>query len=134
MSYSIWLLRFEAGGSAPMDFDAFDAATAQHVHRRDPQNNFLLLRMPDGSEADVYASREADGTLASVMLTHFSRGAVLDLVAEVAKALGAVVLLPEGVALVADSAQRGHLVPDLRPGAVVVEPTGAAIQAVIDRL
>jgi hypothetical protein len=133
MSYSIWLLRFEDGSAATMDFAAFEAATAPYVHRRGPQHNFLMLRMPDGGEADVYATREPDGTLESVMLTHFSRGAILDIVAEAAKALGAAVVLQEGVALVADATQHDHLVPDPRPDASLVELEGAAIQAVIDR-
>lgn len=134
MCYSIWLLRFEDGSPAPMDFDVFEAATAPHVHRREPQHNFLMLRMPDGGEADVYATCEPDGTLASVMLTHFSHGAVLDHVAEMARVLGAAVVLQEGVALVADAEQRDHLVPDLRPDAMLVALEGATIQAVIDSL
>lgn len=129
MSYSIWLLRFEDGSPAPMDFDVFEAATAPHVHRREPQHNFLMLRMPDGGEADVYATREPDGTLASVM-----HGAVLDHVPEMARVLGAAVVLQEGVALVADAEQRDHLVPDLRPDAMLVALEGATIQAVIDSL
>ena len=92
MSYSIWLQRFEDGSAAPMDFDAFEAVTAAHVHRREPQHGFLMLRMPDGGEADIYATREPDGTLAAVMLTHFSPGAVLDRAAELARVLGAVVV------------------------------------------
>ena len=51
------------------------------------------------SKADVYATREPDGTLASVMLTHFGRGAVLNHVAEMARVLGAAAVLQEGVAL-----------------------------------
>jgi len=134
MSYSIWLLRFENSSPAPMDFDVFEAATAPHVHRREPQHNFLMLCMPDGGEGDVYAIREPDGTLASVMLTHFSRGAVLDLVAEMAGVLGAAGVLQEGVALVADAEQRDHLVPGLRPDALLVTLEGATIQEVIDSL
>lgn len=136
MSYSIYLLRFDHGNPVSMDRAVFEALTAPYAQTRKPEYEFLTLRMPDGGDATVYCGLEPDGTLAgtlaSVMLTHFSPGAVLDLVADLALALRAAVVLQEGVAIVADPDQRDHLVPDLQPSAVVVELTGAAIQAVIN--
>lgn len=116
-----------------MDSGIFHTLTTPHVMKREPEHGFLLLRMPDGGEADVYARCEPDGTLAGVTLSHFSRGAGLDLIADLAKALKAAVVLQEGVALVADTEQRGHLVPELRHEAVVVELNGEAIQNAIDQ-
>lgn len=114
-----------------MDHTAFQRAAAPHVTKQDPEHDFLELLMADGGGAEVYAPLEPDGTLASVMLTHFSRGAVLDLVAHLAKSLRAAVVTQDGVAIVANAEQRDELVLDLRQNAVVVELNGATIQGVI---
>ena len=132
MSYNIWLLRFDHGNPTPMDHAAFQRLTDPYVVKREPEHDFLELLMPDGGGADVHAVVEPDGTLASVMLTHFSPGAVLDLVAKPAKALRAAVILQDGVAIVADVEQRDSLVLDLRQDAVIVELDGLAIQGVVD--
>jgi hypothetical protein len=135
MSYSIYLLRFEYGNPVSMDGAVFEALTAPYVDTLQPEYEFRSLRMPDGGDASVYGGADPDGAVASVVLTHFSPGAVLDLVAELAQALQAAVVLQEGVAIVVDVDQRDHLVLDLQPHAVVVEQlTGAAIQAVIESL
>ncbi|GAA2021302.1 hypothetical protein GCM10009839_17800 [Catenulispora yoronensis] len=134
MSYSIWLRRFDRGNTVPMDQATFQTVTSPHVARQEPEHNFLLLRMPDGGEADVYANTDPDGSLGSVMLTHFCRGLVLGVVAELANALEAAVLLQEGIALVSSADQRANLVPELQQDAVIIELSGEAIQAVIDQL
>lgn len=133
MSYSIFLLRFDCGHPVPLDNAVFQELTAPYVVRRDPAHEFLSLRMPDGGTAEVYGGAASDGTLASVMLTHFDTGDVLELVAELAASLHAAVVLQDGVAVVADAGQREHLVADLRPDAVIVDLSGAAIQAAIER-
>lgn len=134
VSHSIWLLRFDHGKPAPLDIEAFRAVTRPYVATRESDHGFLGLRMPDRGEAEVYAALEPDGTLGSVLLTHFSAGAFLGLVADLAIVLGAAIVLQDGVALIANTEQHNHLVSELRHAAVIIELDGAAIQNVIDRL
>ncbi|MEV6028873.1 hypothetical protein [Streptomyces sp. NPDC052036] len=61
----------------------------------DPEHGIIQLRMEDGGEADVYYSR-AESKLTSVSFTHFATGALLDLVAQLATSLQAVVIPQEG--------------------------------------
>lgn len=133
MSYSLFLMRFEGGAAAGMDAASFRHVVAPCAVKHEPEHGFIALRAKDGGEADLYAA-EAEGELESVMLTHFSRGAILDVVARIAVSIGAVVVLQEGLALVADAEQLGNLPADLRATAQIVEFTGAQIEAAIARM
>ncbi|MFI5630312.1 hypothetical protein ACIA8E_13180 [Streptomyces sp. NPDC051664] len=68
----------------------------------------------------------------SVMVTHFSRGPVLDVITRLRRRLGATVVLQEGVALTLGGGRLGDLPEDLRMAAEVIDFSGAAIQAAID--
>ena len=68
------------------------------------------------------------------MVSHFSPGPVLDLVARLARRLDAAIVLQEGVALVSENSRLDDLPEDLRLGAEVVGLSGEAIQAAISRI
>jgi hypothetical protein len=68
----------------------------------------------------------------SIAVNRFARGEILDIVAELVERLDAVILLPEGVAILGSAANRLHLPMELQADAVVVDLSGAAIQAVIE--
>lgn len=133
MSYSLYLIRFETGAAVGMDAELFQHLIGPYVVKREPEHSFLQLRVADGGEADVYASTGTELELTSIMVTHFPRGRVLDLIARLADQLGAAVVLEEGVALVSERGRRAHLPLDLQPGAEVIGFTGAAIEAAIGR-
>ncbi|MFC7262690.1 hypothetical protein [Streptomyces lutosisoli] len=97
----------------------------------DPEHGVVQLRMGDGGEADVYFSG-SESKLTGVSFTHFATGAFLDLVAQLAGSLGAVVILQEGITLLATPEDRAHLPEQLQHMARVGTLTGAAIQAAID--
>jgi hypothetical protein len=130
MSYGLFLMRFQGGEAAGMDAALFRRVIAPWVVKYEPEHAFIGLRAKDGGEADLYVV-EVDGELGSVMATHFSGGAVLDVVAQLAISLGAVVVLGEGLALAASAEHVRHLPAELGATAQVVEFTGAQIEAAI---
>ena len=133
MSYSLFLIRFEHGEAAAMDRELFEEVIGPHVVKREPEHGFVLVRAEDSGEADVYATSETESRLMSVMVSHFSPGLVLDVVAGLAHRLGAAVVLQDGVVLVPSSGRLEDLPEELRPDAQVVDLSGVAIQAAIDR-
>ena len=86
MSYNLYLLRFADGAAVALDAGAFATVTEPMVVERDAAHCFVRLRACDGGEADLYAPCEPDGSLASLMVTHFAEGAVLDSIAAPAHA------------------------------------------------
>jgi hypothetical protein len=78
------------------------------------------------SELLVYASP------GSIMVNRFAWGGILDVVAKLVERLEAVILLPEGVAILGTAEDRLHLPVELQADAVVVDLSGAAIQGVIE--
>lgn len=73
----------------------------------------------DGGQAEIYATVDR-GTLDSLMITNFSAGAVLDLLAEFVRQADAVVLPAGGPTRLAAETQRRHLPGELQGEAVVV--------------
>ncbi|MBY8882021.1 hypothetical protein [Actinacidiphila acidipaludis] len=128
MSYSIYLQRFSHGDAAPMDDGLGHAVLAPYVVSRKPEDGFVRIRANDGGEATVYASQ------GSIMVDRFAWGAVLDIVAELVRDLRAVILLPEGVAILSTADDRSHLPAELQADAVVIDLSGTAIQSVIENL
>lgn len=126
MSYSIYVQRFAHGDAAPMDDERGQVLLAPHVVAREPEYGFVRIRASDGGEADVYASP------GSIMVSRFAWGGILDIVADLVERLGAVILLPEGVAILGTAQDRSHLPVELQTDAVVVDLSGAAIQGVIE--
>ncbi|MFI1093847.1 hypothetical protein [Streptomyces sp. NPDC020917] len=126
MSYGIYVQRFAHGDAAAMDDALGRKLLAPHVVSSMPEYGFTRIRAGDGGEADVYAGP------GSVAVSRFSWGGILDIVADLAEQLDAVVLLPEGVAILGTEEQRRHLPVELQADAVVVDLSGAALQAVIE--
>ena len=68
------------------------------------------------------------------MVTRFDRGQVRDMIARSAGRPCSAVVLQEGVALLPEDGRSGDLPEDLRMQARVIEFSGSAIQAAIERL
>ena len=118
MSYSLYLCRFVGGEPAPMDETAI----------RDVLAALEELEAEDGGTVDV------DGDAHGLTFHHPSPGRVLDLVldlvAELARRTGAVVV-PEGrPAILTTEADRRHLPDNLRAEAIVVPPPALTGQAI----
>ncbi len=109
-----------------MDDELGRELLAPHVVTSHPEYGFARIRAGDGGQADVYASP------GSIVVSRFTWGGILDIVAELVERLDAVVLLPEGVAVLGVEEHRSHLPMELQEDAVVVHFGGAAIQAVIE--
>ncbi|MGH3245351.1 MAG: hypothetical protein ACRDOI_03945 [Trebonia sp.] len=118
MSYEMFVQAFEHGGPARLPSSAFDVLRP-HVDQEAPHHHFWHLRTPDGGEADIYAD-VTPGTFDSLMISHFTVGGPLDVLAEFATRAGAVILTPDGPALLTAEAQREHLPDIYRHDAVIV--------------
>ncbi|MFG1866703.1 hypothetical protein [Micromonospora arborensis] len=129
MSYDMVVQRFEQGDAAPMAGDAFLATFEPRVDRREPQHTYWHISADDGGTADIYAAL-ADNALGSLMISHFSAGAVLDLLVRYIVLADAVVLPPGCPTLLAHEGQRHHLPEQLRADAVVVQ-AGADVERVL---
>ena len=131
MSYSLYLCRFAGGEPAPMDEtairDVLDPVTLGGT-RAAGAPEFRQLEAEDGGTADVH------GGALGITFHRFSPGRVLDLVAELARRTGAVVIPGDGPAIVTDEAHRRHLPEAFRKEAIVIPPpalTGQAISLAI---
>ncbi|MEU1348530.1 hypothetical protein ACFYPA_04085 [Streptomyces sp. NPDC005775] len=133
MSYSLWLMRFVDGRAVPLDAERLQQVIAPYT-AAGLTDGFALLTAEDGGEADVYADASGPDGLTGVMVTHFAKGAVLDVLARLAGELGAFVLPQDGRVLLAHEDERQHLPPEVRQDATVAPLTGEAIQAEIDRI
>ena len=109
---------FEDGDAAPMPSAAFDVFRP-HVDRTRPEHHFWHVRTPDGGEAEIYAD-VTPGTFDSLMITRFSAGDPLDLLAEFTIRASAVILAPGGPAMLTAEARRQHLPGDFQLHAIVV--------------
>jgi hypothetical protein len=118
MSFDMLVLRFQGGDSVPMPSAAF-GVLRPHIDKNEPGYHFWHLRAIDGGEADIYAAVEPE-TIDSLMISHFSAGAVLDLLAEFARQAGAVIVPPGCPVLLTARTRRQDLPAELQPTAVVV--------------
>jgi hypothetical protein len=118
MSYDMFVQGFDGGNAAPMPSSAFDVFRP-HVDRTQPECHFWHLHTPDDGEADIYAN-VTPGTFDSLMISRFSDGDPLDLLAEFTIRAAAVILAPGGPAMLTAEAQRQHLPGDFQQDAVVV--------------
>ncbi|MFF8379864.1 hypothetical protein ACF07V_27465 [Streptomyces sp. NPDC015661] len=133
MSAETFLLRFVDGEPADLDVERFRREVEPYVVAGAPELGEVLLRAADGGTAELFVrGGGADGPT-SLTAMHLSRGAVLDVLARLADALGAVVLPVGGAALLFHEDQRNHLPELLREAALVVPPTGAAVSEAIAR-
>ncbi|WP_416960147.1 CbrC family protein [Streptomyces sp. Agncl-13] len=131
MSYSLYLCRFAGGEPTPMDEtairDVLDPVTLGGTAAAGSPE-FRELEAGDGGTADVH------GDARGLTFHRFSPGRVLDLVAELARRTGAVVIPGDGPAIMTDEAHRRHLPEGFRAEAIVVPPpalTGQAISLAI---
>jgi hypothetical protein len=118
MSYELFVQGFDAGDAAPMPSSAFDVFRP-HVDRTDLEHHFWHVRTPDGGEADIYAD-VTPGTFDNFMISRFSAGEPLDLLAEFTIRASAVILVPGGPAMLTAEVQRQHLPGDFQRDATVV--------------
>ena len=114
------------GDAAPIPSSAFDVFTP-YVDRTQPEHHFWHVRTPDDGEADIYAN-VTPGTFGSLMITRFSPGGPLDLLAEFTIRAGAVILAPGGPAMLTAEAQRQHLPAEFQHDAVVVRSGDEILQ------
>jgi hypothetical protein len=118
MSYDMFVQGFDGGGAAPMPSSAFDVFKP-HLDWTRPEHHFWHVRTPDDGEADIYAD-VTPGTFDSLMISRFSDGDPLDLLADFTIRASAVILAPDGPAMLTAEAQRGHLPGDFQLDAIVV--------------
>lgn len=116
VSYSIFVQRFVHGEEEAVDTTVFRNMIAPYVVG-DAAYGCYNVRAGDGSSAEIHVSDEPGMT--GFIVTRFTSGAVMDLVTEIARALGACILLQEGVAVVADPMGREQLPPEFRESAVI---------------
>ncbi|MFH9953349.1 hypothetical protein ACH4OX_03905 [Streptomyces roseolus] len=132
MSYSIFLLRFVDGEVVALDAERFRRETEPYVVAGGPEEGFSQLRAEDGGEADLYHKSPGESGMLCVTATHFARGAMLGVLARLAAALGASIVPQDGTAMIFDEDERRHLPAELRGDAVLLAPTGDALQAAFD--
>jgi len=118
MGLNMFVQGFDAGDAAPMPSSAFDVFRP-HAEQIRAEHHFWRVRTPDGDEADIYAD-VTPGTFGSLMMSHFSVGGPLDLLAEFAIRANAVILVPGGPAMLTAGAQRQHLPDDFQHDAIVI--------------
>jgi hypothetical protein len=131
MSYDMFVQGFDGGDAAPIPSSAFDVFRP-HIDRAEAEHDFWHVRAPDGGEADIYGD-VTSGTFGGFMISHFSPGDVLDLLAEFTIRAGAVILPQDGPAMMTAETQRQHLPDGFGDDAIVVR-SGEDIQHVIDTI
>lgn len=90
-----------------------------HIDQAQPEHHFWHLRTPDGGEADIYAD-VTPGIFGSLMISRFSAGSPLDLLAEFTIRASAVILATGGPAMLTAETQRQHLPGDFQSDAIIV--------------
>lgn len=118
MSFDTFVQRFRDGAAVPISSAAF-GVLRPYIDKVEPEHHFWHVRAIDGGEADVYAA-VAPETFESLMISRFSAGVVLDLLAEFARQAGAVILPPGCPVLLTAETQRQDLPAELQHEAVVV--------------
>jgi hypothetical protein len=137
MGYDMFVQGFDDGDAAPMPSTAFDVFRP-YVDRTQPEHHFWHLRTPDDGQADIYAN-VTPGTFDSLMISRFSDGGPLDLLAEFTIRAGAVILAPGGPAMLTAQASAGtfpETPPRLRAcfaSRQVSRPVGPCGDNVVDR-
>ncbi|MEV4426458.1 hypothetical protein ACN9M0_14065 [Streptomyces sp. R-07] len=133
MSAETFLFRFVDGEFAGLDVERFARVVEPYVVAGAPDLGEVLLRAEDGGTAEIDVRGGGADDPAYLTAMHISRGAVLDVLARLADALGAVILPVGCPALLFHEDRRRHLPPALREAALVIPPTGAAVSEAIAR-
>lgn len=101
-----------------MPSSAFDVF-GPYIDLTQPEYHFWHVRTPDDGEAAIYAD-VTRSTFDSLMISRFSPGDPLDLLAEFTIRAGAVILAPGGPAMLTGEAQRQHLPGKFQRDAIVI--------------
>ncbi|MFF0479308.1 hypothetical protein [Streptomyces sp. NPDC004284] len=117
MSAETFFFRFVDGESVALDVEAFRRAVEPYVVAGSVDAGEVLLRAEDGGEAEFHVP--TDGAVTSLTAMHISLGAMPDVVAGIADALGAVIFPVGGPAEIRHEDERRHLPPELRGEAIV---------------
>ncbi|MGR4850785.1 hypothetical protein [Streptomyces sp. LARHCF252] len=88
-----------------------NAVLDPYVTAQDPEHGFLQLTAGDGGQADVCTSNDTN-----VTISRFSLEEIIDVIADLLKRLGAVLVLPGGTVILQRAADREHLSQDLKDG------------------
>ncbi len=81
MSFDLFVQGLHEGDAAPLPQDVFDTVIAPYLVPVN-EDGHLDLRTPDGGSAELYAPSLDEEVFTGFMLSGFSAGQVLDLVAE----------------------------------------------------
>jgi hypothetical protein len=110
MSFDIFLQAFNRGDPAVRDFGVFEGLLAPHL-TRPSEDRLYVVRVPDGGEAEVFASNDDDEPFTGCMLA--LRGLTPGLsesIYRLAKSLDLVIMPAyDGPWLLVSSDQRAHL-------------------------
>lgn len=91
MSHDVFVQGFRQAEAMPLPSAHFHAVFGPYVDRTVPEQEFWHVTTPDGGEADIYV--DVDGAIcSSLLINHYSRGQVLDLIAEFAVRANAVIM------------------------------------------
>ncbi|MFJ8011363.1 hypothetical protein [Streptomyces sp. NPDC096339] len=132
MSYSIFLLRFRDGEVVPLDTGTLRRVTEPCLVAGGQEEGFSQIRAEDEGEADLYHESSGESGMSCVTATHFARGAMLGVLSRLAAALGASIVPQCGRTLIFREDDRPHLPAELREKAMLIAPTGDALQAAFD--
>lgn len=105
VSYDVFMHRFKEGESAPLDMNVLQEILSPYVTAQHPDTGLLQIAAnDDGGEADVYVKGES-----SIMINHFGGDVIMNVISEMLRRLGAVLILPGGTVIVGrdDAAPHG---------------------------
>ncbi|MGW1774763.1 hypothetical protein [Streptomyces sp. NPDC002104] len=127
MSFDIFVMRFDEGGTAPLDMAIAHEVLDPFTVARDPRADVLWVRTAEGDEADVHL-QPPDG----ITFNRFGGGGIMDLLADLLRRLDAVLIVPGGPVVLTRDEARHHL-PEavVNDCPVVVARTGAEIDRAI---
>jgi hypothetical protein len=130
MSLEIYLQAFESGDSAERDGEPVRRLLLAHAVAQDPEHSFV--RVASGSDsADVHGVPDAGEPVDGLMFSRVE-GRAFELIFEVARAAGLVVMPVGCPVCVAAEAQIAHLPEDLAADGVVQIAGGDQLREIIE--
>ncbi|SDW41553.1 hypothetical protein SAMN05421504_101520 [Amycolatopsis xylanica] len=131
VSFDVFVQGFHHGTAALLPSAAFHAVFGPRIDRTEPARNYWHVVAADSSESDIYARVDGE-SFDGLMLSRFTDGDVLDLVAEFARRANAVIMPVGGPILLITPGQHRHLPADLLDaGDVITVANGHDIAAAI---
>jgi hypothetical protein len=128
VSYDVFVHRFKEGESASLDMNVLQEVLSPYVTAQHPETGLLQIAANnDGGEADVYVKGES-----SITINHFGGDVIMNVISEMLRRLGAVLILPGGTVIIDRDDDRCHLPSYMRDEwSVIVAPSGAEITRAI---